>query len=63
MSINDTAMKAKVRQTKNCISALLSFPKITDGISEDNTKTEANACTNTMTSIWIFIHAPTPSSS
>lgn len=58
ISANDTAAKAKVRQTKNCISTLLSFPKITDGIIEDSTKTQANACTNTTTSVWTFIHPP-----
>jgi len=58
MSVNDTATKADVRQTKNCISVLLSFPKITEGISEDSTKTQANACINTVTPIWAIIHLP-----
>jgi hypothetical protein len=56
------AMKAKnvnVRQTKNWTRTLLSFPRITVGITDERTKTQAKADMKTIISTLEVSQAPT----
>jgi hypothetical protein len=42
-SLMDNARRVRSKQTTNCISTLLSLPRIIDGITEDKTKIQEKA--------------------